>query len=688
MKDSIWLRNSPALMVRIILSPDCFSVGDALRYLDSLHVIKSEFVLISGDIISTIKLDSVLQPHRARVAADKRHIMTVVLKEAAPDHRTREVEDDLVVVLGKDGQICHYEDKPKSATIELETEVLQEHGQVSIRYNLMDTHIDICSPQVLLLFSENFDWKDMRKGCLRGTLSADILGNKVNAHIISGEYAARVSDLRTYDAVSKDMVHGWTHPMVPANNLFCNTKYQFFRRNVYKEGKLSLARSCVIEQDTVVGEGTSVGDGTVISHSVIGRNCRIGKNCTVRGCYLWENVTVGDGVVLDRALLCDGVMVHSGAVVSRGCVLSFNTAVGPGITLPEYSKFTTAEQKEEEEDTEEEEEEEESDEEEGEADGGMWGGGSAAAHGTRGGVSSPESAVVVGLGQQGRGHLYRSNPRHTLTNTVADVAGALQPSHRHAWKADSDEEGEDDEVEQQETKLDFAREVCETLARGIADGAGMDDVELELSSLKLSADKSVVQFSEAVFLALFEIGGAPLAQLQDDAPLSGRQSRTVLTAVKKLLQKWKGLLTKYGQEDETQQMQVFLGLVRACSRHDSVYAGLFNSMLQYVVQMDIISVGPILHWAREAQAGIDDPAKALVKSAQVTLDLLRAQQDDDEDEDEDEDDDDEDDDEEGERREKDHKNRNKDKIKDISKDVDDEDDDENDEDEDEDEDEG
>ncbi len=38
--------------------------GDALRHLDTLGLITGDFVLVSGDVISNIKLDKVLAAHK------------------------------------------------------------------------------------------------------------------------------------------------------------------------------------------------------------------------------------------------------------------------------------------------------------------------------------------------------------------------------------------------------------------------------------------------------------------------------------------------------------------------------------------------------------------------------------------------------------------------------------------------
>jgi translation initiation factor eIF-2B subunit epsilon len=54
------------MQVHLVKSEDSFSAGDALRHLDSLNVIKSDFILLSSDSVSNIKLEKVLKQHQLR----------------------------------------------------------------------------------------------------------------------------------------------------------------------------------------------------------------------------------------------------------------------------------------------------------------------------------------------------------------------------------------------------------------------------------------------------------------------------------------------------------------------------------------------------------------------------------------------------------------------------------------------
>jgi len=66
------------MRVTTIVSTNCTSAGEALRIIDQRDIIKSDFVLVSGDTVSNVDLAPVLEAHRSRRSADKNSIMTMV----------------------------------------------------------------------------------------------------------------------------------------------------------------------------------------------------------------------------------------------------------------------------------------------------------------------------------------------------------------------------------------------------------------------------------------------------------------------------------------------------------------------------------------------------------------------------------------------------------------------------------
>jgi translation initiation factor eIF-2B subunit epsilon len=75
--ESKWSANRE-MVVTTVVSTSCLSAGEALRLIDQKDIIKGDFVLVSGDTVSNLNLAPVLEAHRARRAADKNAIMTMV----------------------------------------------------------------------------------------------------------------------------------------------------------------------------------------------------------------------------------------------------------------------------------------------------------------------------------------------------------------------------------------------------------------------------------------------------------------------------------------------------------------------------------------------------------------------------------------------------------------------------------
>nr|XP_006816689.1 PREDICTED: translation initiation factor eIF-2B subunit epsilon-like [Saccoglossus kowalevskii] len=169
-----------------------------------------------------------------------------------------------------------------------------------------------------------------------------IMGNQIHLHLLHTEYAARVSNLYMYDAISKDVIHRWTYPFVVDNNLCVNESgYMLLRHNIYISKDITLARGCVLKEDVVVGQGTCIGTNTVISNSVIGRNCQIGENVILKNAYIWDNVVICGHCEIDSSLICNGSTVLSNVTIQPNCTISYNVTVGPDVNIKPGTLLTT-----------------------------------------------------------------------------------------------------------------------------------------------------------------------------------------------------------------------------------------------------------------------------------------------------------------------------------------------------------
>lgn len=335
---------SPFSKVELIRSTSK-TVGDAMRHLDSLHLLVNDFIVVYGDVVSNLSLEGALAAHRARRAADKNAMMTMVLREVGPHHRTKNQVASPAFVIDPTKQRClHYEEiQPRASDrfVTVDPEIMTDHGEIEVRTDMIDCGIDICTPEVLALWSDNFDFETPRKGFLYSVLKDyELNGKTIHTHIVSDDYAARVNDLHSYDSITKDMLSRWTYPLCPDSNLMPDQTYTMVKGNIYKEQGVILARSSVINRRTVIGRDTSIGEGTVVSNSVIGRRCNIGRNVRIEGSYIWDDAAIADGAVVTSAIIANEAHLGRNCKVEPGALISYQVRIGDGITVKGPSRVT------------------------------------------------------------------------------------------------------------------------------------------------------------------------------------------------------------------------------------------------------------------------------------------------------------------------------------------------------------
>ena len=312
-----------------------------MRDLDTRSMLLNDFIIVYGDVISNLPLHTALSTHKARRQVDKNAIMTMILREANAKHRTKAQDISPVFVIDPSRERClHYEQLvpgSKENYAELDSEMLAQ--DVEVRTDLIDCGIDICTPDVLALWSDNFDYEAPRKGFLHSVLKDyELNGKTVHSHVISNHYAARVRDLHAYDSISRDVLSRLSYPLCPDSNFYENSTYCLHKDGVCKETGVKLARSSKIGPNTVIGKGTSVGENSRVAHSIIGRNCFLGKNCVVQNAYIWDGVIVGDGAELRNCVVASGTDIGANSEVVDGGLVSYGVKLPEGTSLGKESK--------------------------------------------------------------------------------------------------------------------------------------------------------------------------------------------------------------------------------------------------------------------------------------------------------------------------------------------------------------
>lgn len=100
--------------------------------------------------------------HKQKRKEDANNIMTVVLKKIQKSSDARPILDDLVVAMNpKTSQMYIFEDSIEKSHVQIPLELMENinTAEISFCVDLLDCHIDICSPELMLQFSDNFDYQ-------------------------------------------------------------------------------------------------------------------------------------------------------------------------------------------------------------------------------------------------------------------------------------------------------------------------------------------------------------------------------------------------------------------------------------------------------------------------------------------------------------------------------------------------
>ncbi|XP_042020764.1 translation initiation factor eIF-2B subunit epsilon-like isoform X1 [Salvia splendens] len=631
LEKSNWL-NQPNFSVSTIESYNAMSAGDALRLIYEKNVVHGDFVLVTGDTVSNMPLTQALKEHKERKKRDSNAVMTMVIKQSKPSpitHQSRLGTEELFMAIDPETkELLYYEDKADTSkgTLTLDRTMLLDRSSISFHNDKQDCYIDICSPEVLSLFTDNFDYQHLRRHFVKGLLVDDLMGYKIFTHEIHSSYAARVENYRSYDTISKDIIQRWTYPLVPDIQFLQNSLTKLERRGTYRASDVGLSRSAKMGPFTVIGSRTTIGKHSEVSNSVIGEDCVIGSNVSIDGCYIWNKVNIEDGCRLKHAIVCDGVTMKSGAVLEAGVVLSFKVIIGQNFVVPAYSKVSLLQQPVR----------QDSDEELEYADNSSGNIEITSVPNTTDVLEEELRTEVSDLQIQaasevgGAGFIWSFGEkgleeewRHSVAPISADrlleiiksatdeldtsneESNILPPSGELGLDSGNEsDDGRDDHAH-------FEREVEATFLRAIHENVEEDHIIIEVNSLRLSYNMASTDCAGALFYAMMKYAV--------DTPHDS--AGELLKITNGVIGKWEKLL-KYYLPSLDEEIEVILKFEEMCLESTKEYANLFSQILHLLYDKDILQEDGILRWESEKEQA-DESDKVFVKKAEKFLQWLK-----------------------------------------------------------------
>eukprot|EP00474_Spongospora_subterranea_P010391 CRZ10849.1 hypothetical protein [Spongospora subterranea] len=643
-------------MTILMVNESCSSVGDVLRHVHQLEIIRSDpFIFMGADTVADIDMAPIIADHAKRAATDPDAVMTVLLKPASRKHRIRPDNDNLVVAIASESNklLAYRNAESSKCSVISDIDVMIDNAFVNFHSNMLNTCIYVCSPNVLTLFNDQFDLQNIEVDFFSQVLGASIMGTSVFAHVINDQYAARVDCIKAYDAVSRDIIERWAFGFA-VDGHGPGPTYTSQRLNIFKEspsGVLAnprIAQSSVMKKNSVIGGGCVVGARTYLEDTVLDRNVLIGDDVYCKGSYLWSGTNVGDRAVIDRAIISHNVIIGSDANIGRGAVIGEGVRIGRGVQIPPYTSLWIPIQS-------------------------RCSGEYSIGDGLNQlALDCADAVRPIDLGVGGAGIVYvpddddfvvelyedeeENLPAYQIeklrlarisSNSLASDEAALAFRDERIGYLESVEDDNESVLTfgseaEEETGTDLEiggadasnwdeesynvgvlyREIKDTIARckeqNIAD---KDDILLEVANLKIADNASLSTYALCVFVSVFD--------LIDPTPEGDvRPSNPVLKSLSRLLKEWNFLLEKYGQGSNENYLLFIKGLAGACTYEDKPYMNLFPFALQALYQLDAISGDAILEWAALPDQGAVHAN--LVASIATLLDYLAEEDDDDE----------------------------------------------------------
>lgn len=340
-------KSSPFTVVHFVRVAGARSVGDVLRDMDKRALVDGDFLIVHGDLVSNLRLDKAMAAHRKRREESAANIMTMVLRSAdGQDHRTQSKGiTPLFVVDSKTQRCLHYDEMHPLQSdhyLTLDPSIPDElSADFELRADLIDPQIDICTAEVLALWTEGFDYELPRRNFLHGVLKDwELNGNMIYTEILEDGYCARANNLQQYDAVSKDMIDGFCFPLVPYTN---NDPSETYARHGGMSAVASGASRALdaVVQTSFIAKGTTIGARSRVRKTIIGKNCRLGANVVLENCFIWDNVTIEDGTRISQAIIADDVVIGKNCEIAPGALISFNVNISDSVKLSKGAVIST-----------------------------------------------------------------------------------------------------------------------------------------------------------------------------------------------------------------------------------------------------------------------------------------------------------------------------------------------------------
>lgn len=158
-----WLRSHPNL-IRVIPCKEARSLGDCLKDLEQENIISNHFLLLYGNgiLLTNEKLNRLFQIHKENIEKDKNCVMTIVHRQLDSnrfEHPSYTDDQHLYIIRDANTHRLYDYSKEYLDTYRIPLDLFEKPNvTIETLYCPLDCHLAVCSPDVLHLFKDNFDF--------------------------------------------------------------------------------------------------------------------------------------------------------------------------------------------------------------------------------------------------------------------------------------------------------------------------------------------------------------------------------------------------------------------------------------------------------------------------------------------------------------------------------------------------
>lgn len=266
--------------VPIMYSIESRAMGTAggVKQAEELLVNGEAFLIVSGDTVTDFDFKGEMEFHR-KSKAD----FTISLIEVENPW------DFGICLIKGGGKIYKYLEKP-------------DRGEAFS--NTANAGIYVCEPEVLELIPENREF-DFSYGLFPLMLGK---GMKVYGYVDRKCYWFDIGRPEAYLEANQYLLDN-AKPKVPEHV------------------------NCTIRGSVYIADGASIHESSMVEGPCVIGNAKIGRNCIVSKSIIYDDVSLGNYVRMDKSVVCEGAEIDENTTLETGVVIGDRTRVGKNVFL-------------------------------------------------------------------------------------------------------------------------------------------------------------------------------------------------------------------------------------------------------------------------------------------------------------------------------------------------------------------